>query len=66
MIGEKDLNTELVKRDNQEYLNIDSSMDNIGEQSSLQISADILPVNNPPSQSNKRIVKEADKSKSKI
>ena len=49
MIGEKDLNTELVKRDQQEYLNIDSSgMSNIDE-SSLGISHDILPVNNPPS-----------------
>lgn len=50
-----------MKRD-QEYLKIN---DTSGEQSSLVISGDILPVNNPPSQSNKRVVKQTMKSSDK-
>ena len=50
----QDLQTELIKRD-QEYLKIN---DTSNEGSSLVISDGILPMNNPPSQSNKRFVKQ--------
>jgi len=55
--GDRDLNTELIKRDEIEYLNIvdSSEADKEGNKletdskNSLEISAEILPMNNPPS-----------------
>jgi hypothetical protein len=41
--GDRDLNTELIKRDDQEYLNIDSSASNENSHNSLEISGEIIP-----------------------
>lgn len=62
--NKRDPQTELVKRDEPDYLNILDSSDqqidmgvNEENSNSLQISEEILPLNNPPSQGNKRSIK---------